>query len=98
MQTKDSCVSPRRNNLEKRVAAARRIVPLMIINLVTTQKTDQMISSCGPERKLRSGREAFDNMWVDRFLKNNEIRRGRNNRLRQCLLPATTAETDVVAE
>jgi hypothetical protein len=35
---------------------------------------------------------------IDCFLKNNEIRRGRNDRLRECLLPPTTAETDVVAE
>ena len=98
MQAKDSCITSSRNNLEKRMARIRRVVPLVIFNLVTTQKTDRMISPRGPEGKLCSRREAFDHVRIYRFLKNNEVRCGRNDRLCQRLFSTTTAKTDVVAE
>jgi hypothetical protein len=98
MQSKDPGLITSRNYFEKRMARSCRIVPLVISDLVTTQKTNRVISSRCPERKLRGDGQPFDNVRIYRFLKNDQIRRGRNNRLRQCLLPTATTKTDVVAQ
>jgi hypothetical protein len=57
-----------------------------------------VIATRRPEGKLRRRREAFDDVRINRFLKNHQVRRGGLNRLRQCLFPTTPAKANVVAQ
>src|SRR5215203_6730319 len=87
-----------RHDLEKRMPRARRIVPLVIVDFSATQKTDRVISSCGPKRRLRRLRDTLNYSRIGRFLENNEVRRRGNNRFRKRLFPAATTKADVVAQ
>src|SRR6185369_4437950 len=98
MQTKNAHLTASRNNLEKRMPRARRIVPLVIVNFRATEKTDRVISSRGPERKLRRLRKTLNYSGIDCLLKYNEVRRRSNNRFRKRLFPAATTEADVVTQ
>src|ERR1051325_216578 len=98
MQAKDSRIATGGNNLEKRMTRAGGIVPLVILDLETTQKADRVIAARGPVRKLCRGSEARDNVRINRFLKDHQIRRGGNNRFRQCPFPTASAKANVVAQ
>src|SRR5215217_2562431 len=98
MQTENARLAARRNDLEKRMPRTRRVVPLVIINFRATQKTDRVIPSRGPERKLRRLRETLNYSGIDRLLKYNEVRRRSHNRFRKLLFPAATTEADVVTQ
>src|SRR3954464_982992 len=80
MQSKHARLAAGRNDLEKRMPGARGIVPLVIINFRTTQKTDRVILSRGPKRVFRRLRDTLDDGRIDRLLKNNEVRRRRHDR------------------
>src|SRR6185369_14953750 len=98
MQAENARLTTSGNDLEKRMPRARRIVPLVIDNFRATQKTDRVISSRGPERKLRRLRQTLNYRGIDRLLKYNEIGRRGNDRFRKRLFPAATTEADVVTQ
>ena len=80
------------------MARACRVMPLVIFNLVTAEKTNRMISAGGPVWKLGCFGDAFDNFGMRGFLKNHEVRRSSDDRFRQCLLASESTESDVVTE
>src|SRR5215218_5103619 len=94
MQTKNACLASGGNDLEKGMTRACRIMPLVIIDFRATQKTDRVISSCRPERKLRRLRETLNYIGIDCLLKNNQVRRQRNDRFRKRLFPSATPKAD----
>src|SRR4026208_1457474 len=69
MQTKHARLASGRNDLEKRMTCARGIMPLVIVDFRTTQKPDRVISSRGPQRKLRSVGNTLNDPRIDRLLK-----------------------------
>src|SRR5215813_1437808 len=73
MQTKNARLTTSRNDLEKRMPRARRIVPFVIINFRAAEKTDRVISPRGPKRKLRRVGETLNYSGIDCLLKYNEI-------------------------
>src|SRR5215211_7935144 len=73
VQTKHPHLTSRRNDLEKRMPRTSRIVPLVIIHLLATEKTDRVIASSCPERKLRRFGKTFDDQRIRRFLKDDEV-------------------------
>src|SRR5688572_2866191 len=98
VQAKHSRLSAGWNDLEKRMTRARRIVPLVIRNLVAAEKTDRMPRARGPKRKARVGSQAFDNVRMRRFLEDHEIGIRGFNDLCQRLLAADSTKSDVVTE
>src|SRR5690242_21223476 len=98
MQTKNTHLAVGGNDLEKRMARARRVMPFVISNLLFADETDRMVPPRGPERKTRFGGETFDNVGIDRFLKNNQVGIDRVDCFGECLLAACAAEADVVTE
>src|SRR5215217_2479434 len=75
-----------------------RIVPLVILNSLPAQKTDRVPAPRGPVGKLRRCRQTLNHSRIRGFLKNHEVRRGRNDRLGQCLLSTVSPKADVVAQ
>ena len=73
-------------------------MPLVIDHFLTAKKTDRMIPARGPERVAGSRSETFNHVRVRRFLKDHEVRRRGFNHLRQRLLTAHSAESNVVTE
>ena len=57
-----------------------------------------MSAARGPVQKLGSGRQALNHYRVRRFLKDHEIGRSRDDRLRDGFFPTMTAKPDVVAQ
>src|SRR6185369_9095706 len=98
MQTEHTRLASGRNDLEKRMTRARRIMPLVIVDFRATQKSDRVISSRRPKRKLRRLRKTLNDSRIDRLLKDYEIWRRRNDRFSECLFPAATTKTDVVTQ
>src|SRR4029078_11953607 len=98
MQTKNTRLTTSGDDLEKRMPRARRIVPFVIVNFRATQKTDRVISSRGPKRKLRRLRDKLDHSGIDCLLEDNEVRRRGHDRFRKRLFPAATTEADVVTQ
>src|SRR5262249_11421419 len=85
MQTKHTCVSSSRNDLQERMPRPRRIVPLVISHFPAAQKSYRMIPPRRPERKSSRGGDTFDHLRMRRFLKNDEIGRSGFDRLSQGL-------------
>src|SRR5262245_11865022 len=77
---------------------ARRIMPLVILDLLTTQKTDRVVSPRCPERKLSGLRDTRNHRGISRFLEDDQIRSGCDDRFRECLLTAVTTKADVVTQ
>src|SRR5215213_9501409 len=77
---------------------ARRVMPLVIVDFRATQKPDRVISSCSPERKLCRLRETLNHLRIDCLLKNNQVRRQRNDRFGKRLFPSATTKADVVTQ
>src|SRR6185503_2001194 len=98
VQTKDSRLRPCGNDLEKRMPRACRVMPLVIVHLLSAEKTDRMISACGPEWIFGCFGETLDDVGMRRLLKNDKIRRSSNDCFRKRLLPPQTAKSDVVAQ
>src|ERR1051325_973732 len=98
VQTKHAHLTSGGHDLEKRMPRAGRVMPLVILNLLSTEKSDRVIASRCPERKLRHVRETFDDHRIRRFLKDDEIRSSGDDRLRQRLFPAASPKANVVAE
>src|SRR4051794_21035311 len=98
MQSKHTRLAAGRNNLEKRMTRARGIMPLVILNLSTTQKPDRVISPRVPKRIFRRLGDAFNDRGIDRLLKDDKVRRRCNDRIRKRLFPAATTKADVVAQ
>src|SRR5690349_21938521 len=98
MQSKHTRVALRRNDLEKRVARAGGIVPLVISNLLFADVADGMMPARGPERKTRCGGEPFDDVRIDCLLKHDEVRIYRVDCFREWLLAAVATEANVVTE
>src|ERR1041384_5192121 len=87
VQTKNPHLTSSRNDLEKRMPRGLRVVPLVIIHFLSTEKTNRMITSSSPDRKLRRFGDAFDHGRVGGLLKNDEIGRSGDDRFRQRLFP-----------
>src|SRR5687768_737079 len=85
VQAKHTRLAARRNDLEKRMARARGIMPLVIGDFLAAEKTDRMIPARRPERITRRGRDAFNDFGMRGFLKDDEIGRCRFYRFRQRL-------------
>src|SRR5690349_17568893 len=98
MQAKHARFSSGGNNFEKRMSRSGGIVPLVIRYFLSTQKTDRMIATRGPERKTRRDGQSLDHVRTRCFLKHDEIRRDRFDHLRQLLLATYSTESDVVTE
>jgi hypothetical protein len=73
-------------------------MPLVIVDRLSAEKTNRMISARGPEWKFRGLGETLDNFRMRRLLKNNHIGCGSNNRFPQRLLAPQPPKPDVVAE
>src|ERR1044072_8205281 len=98
MQTKNTRVAVGGNNLQKRMARARRVVPLVIGDLLFADETNRMMPARGPERKTGLSGEAFDDVGIDRFLKDDKVRIDGVDCFGECLLAARAAEAYVVTE
>ena len=98
VQPKHARLTSREHDLEKRMPRSRGIVPLVIVDFLATEKTDRVVSSRGPNRKLRRRGETLDYFRIGRFLKYNQVRRCCNDRFRQGLLAAMSPEADVITE
>src|SRR4051794_30508908 len=80
------------------MARSRRIMPLVILDLLTTQEADRVVSARCPERKLRGVRDTLNHLRVSRFLEYDQVRSGSRYRFRECLLTAVTTKADVVTK
>ena len=77
---------------------AGRIMPLVIIHFLATEKTNRVISSRCPEWKFRGFGDTFNNHGSRGFLKDDEVRSSSDDRFRKRLLPTQTTKSDVVTE
>lgn len=98
MQTKHTRLSSCGNDLEKRVPRVSRIMPLVIRDLLSTEKPDRMIRACGPKRKSGGIRELFNNVRPRCFLKDDEIGISGFDRFGERLLASYSTKSDVVTE
>src|SRR5690349_7899136 len=98
MQSKNTHVAVGGNDLEKRMARAGRVVPLVVSDLLFADETDRVMPARRPERKACFRGEAFDHVGIDRFLKNNQVGIDRVDCFGECLLAARAAEANVVTE
>lgn len=82
MQTKNARITSRRNNLQKRMTRARRIMPFVILDLFTTQEPDRVVSARCPERKLSGLGDTRNHRRISSFLEYDQIRSGCDDRFR----------------
>ena len=98
MQTKHTRLSSGGYDLEKRMPRVSRIMPLVIRDLLSTEKPDRMIRARSPERKSGGIRESFNNVRPRCFLKDDEIGLGSFDRFSERRFAAHSTKSDVVTE
>src|SRR5215212_5014766 len=98
VQTKHTSLSSCRNNLEKRMPRISRVVPLVIVNCLTTEKPNRMVSSSRPKWKFGCLRDTFNDVGMRGFLEDDQIGCSSNYRFRECFFPSQAAKPDVVTK